>query len=178
VYPSHVALLVPSISQCLALAGPFLAVGAIIWFWRHGDAVIARLFPHLKWESELGWLNLRAHRRADRIMRGLTHLLHLVLLGALAGILGLSWMLGQPHDMDSVSGAFSIPFEFVDLMLFLGMWIVYFSYALAPRLRAEYEEAELRRYRLENPEVEEERRQSANDRLKISLWETDRPRRF
>jgi hypothetical protein len=177
VYDNPVALLVPSVSQCLALAGPILSVVGIIWFWRHGDAVIARLFPSLKWERELGWLNLRAHRRADQIMRGLTHVLHLVLLGALAGILGLSWMIGQPHDMDTVAGAFSIPFEFIDLTLFLGIWIVYFAYALAPRLRAEYEEAELRRFRAENPNVEEEWREDPKDRLKISLWETDRPQR-
>jgi hypothetical protein len=170
------ALLVPSASQCLAFAGPFLAVGGLVWFWRHGDLLIARLFPQLKWERELGWLNLRAHRRAERILRGLTHVMHLVLLGALAGILGLAWLLGQPHDMDTLPGAFSIPFEFVYLLLFLGIWIYYFVSILGPRVRAEFEEGELRRWRLENPEAGPERRRP-KDRLQVSLWETDRPRR-
>jgi hypothetical protein len=169
------AILVPSASQCLAFAGPLLAVGGIIWFWRHGDVLISRLFPQLKWERELGWLNLTAQRRAERILRGLSHVLHAGLLGALIGILGFAWLFGQPHDTDTITGAFSIPFEFIYLALFLGMWIYYFTSMLGPRVRAEFEEEELRRWRRENPDTERERK--PKDRLQISLWETERPRR-
>jgi sterol desaturase/sphingolipid hydroxylase (fatty acid hydroxylase superfamily) len=168
-------LLVPSAAQCLAFAGPFLAIGGIVWFWRNGDMLITRLFPQLKWERELGWLNLRAERRADRILQGLTHVLHLMLLGALAGILGLAWLLGQPHDMNTIPGAFSIPFEFIYLALFVGLWIYYFIAVLGPRVSAEFEEKELQRWRRENPDTEREPK--PKDRLKISLWETERPRR-
>ncbi len=169
------ALLVPSTAQCFAFFGPFVAMGGLVWFWRNGDALVAWLFPQLKWEREMGWLNLRAYRRADLILRCLTHVFHLVLLGALAGILGLAWLLGQPHDMDTLTGAFSIPFEFIYLALFLGIWIFYFVTMLGPRVSAEFEREELQRYRVENPEIAKEKR--ARDRLHVSLWETDQPRR-
>ena len=171
------ALLVPNASQCIAIGGPVLAIIGLVWFWHHGDAVIARLFPQLKWERELGWLNLRAHRRADRIMRGLTHVLHTLLLGALVGLLGFAWLLGQPHDTDSAIGLFSIPFEFIYLVFFLGIWIVYFVYLLAPRIRAEYEDQELKRWRAEHPEEVPEMRKRAG-RFDVSVWDAGRPRRF
>ena len=170
------ALLVPSAAQCLAFGGPIVSLAGLFWFWRHGDEWIARLFPHLQWKRELGWLNLSADRRADRIMRGLTHALHVGLLAALIGILGFAWLLGQPHDTDSTLGLFSIPFQFIYLPLFLGIWIVYFTYLLGPRVRAEFEEGELRRYREENPD--EEPKGKSADRLKITVWNSSRPRRF
>jgi hypothetical protein len=153
-----------------------LSILGAIWFWRNGEAVITRLFPHLEFERGLGWLNQRSTRRAERILCGLTHLLHVALLVALAGILALSWNLGQPVDADNARDLLALAGEGLYLIVCCGLWIYYFAAILAPRLRAEYEAAELARYRAENPE--EPTRPKRVDRLGITLWELTPPRRF
>ncbi len=170
------ALLVPTAGQCLRVAGPLVLVLGTVWFWRHGELFLERLFPHWEWERNLGWLNLRADRQAERLLRFCTHLLHLALLGALVGILFLSWSLGQPQDTDSAIGLFSLGAVWLYLIACYGFWIYYFVAILAPRVRDEYEAAELARYRKENPELEKENR--AGDRFNVTVWEPTRPRRF
>ena len=170
------ALLVPTAGQCVQIGGPIVLVLGTIWFWRNGEFLLARLFPNWEWERTLGWLNLRANRQAERILRVLTHLLHAALLLALAGILALSWSLGQPVDTDSVIGVFSLVGVWILLIGCYGFWFYYFTAILAPRVRDEYEAAELERYRLENPELEKENR--AGDRFNVTVWESTRPRRF
>jgi hypothetical protein len=170
------ALLIPTAGQCLQLGGPLLIALGTIWFWRNGDVVLARLFPKWEWERQLGWLNLRANRNAERILRVVTHLLHLALLLALVGILALSWRLGQPLDTDSYGGMFSIAGAWIYLIASYGFWIYYFVSILGPRVRDEYETAELERYRLENPEIAPESK--TGDRLNVTIWNSSRPRRF
>jgi len=170
------ALLIPTAGQCLQLAGPLLIAIGAIWFWRHGDVVLARLFPQWEWERKLGWLNLRANRQAERILRALTHGLHLALLLALVGILLLSWSLGQPPDTDTLGGILGLAGEWIYLIACYGFWIYYFTAVLYPRVRDEYEAAELERYRLENPELDSTRK--SGDRLNITVWDSSRPRRF
>ncbi len=170
------ALLVPTAGECLQVGGPLVLVLGTLWFWRNGDLLLARLFPEWEWERKLGWLNLRANRRAEGILRILTHLLHVALLLALVGILVLSRSLGQPQDTDSVIGLLSIAGVWMYLIAGYGFWIYYFTCILAPRVRDEYEAEELARYRLENSEIEKEHR--AGDRFNVTVWEPTRPRRF
>jgi hypothetical protein len=169
------ALLVPTASQCLRLAGPLLALFGVIWFWRYGDEVLARLFPHWEWERKLGWLNVKANRHVERILRMFTHLLHVTLLAALVGILGFSWLLGQPQDTDTYLGIFSRGFQWINLMACYMIWVYYFLVILGPRMRDEFELEELTRYRVEHPDTERER---VKERMKISVWDSTRPRRF
>jgi hypothetical protein len=165
------ALLIPSANQCLAIAGPLVSVGVVIWLLRHGDRTIARLFPHWEWERELGWLNLKANRRAEAVLRGLRHLGHTFLLLTLGAILGLSWLAGQPHDMDAAEGVFAYALELIYLGVCLGIWIYYFVAILAPRIVAEHEEEELQRYRAEHPDDDEPRTPSPRN---ITVWDTTR----
>jgi hypothetical protein len=164
------ALLIPSPGQCLTIAAPVASIAAIIWFSRHGDRVIARLFPHWEWERRLGWLNARANRRAETVLRGLRHLGHTFLLFDLAAILGLSWFVGGPHDMDSGASVFTYVLEMVYLGVCLIPWIYYFVVILGPRIRAEFEEEELQRYRAEHPE-DDGASETARPRS-ITVWDS------
>jgi hypothetical protein len=169
-------LLVPSAGQCWNFAGPILAVVGVIWFIRHGDRVIDRLFPHLEWERKLGWLNASADRRVKLILRGLQHLLHVFLLLALAGVLALSWLVGS-SDTNTQLGVLTLADEYAYIGVCLSPWIYYFVVVLGPRLQAEFEEQELARYRAENPEVDHEKQRDA-DPSRITVWQSARPRRY
>ena len=170
------ALLVPTAAQCLQVFGPLVLVFGIVWFWRNAEVFLAQLFPRWEWERTLGWLNLRANRRAERILRVFTHLLHTALLLVLIGILVLSRELGQPWDTDSYAGMFSLVAVWIYLITCYGFWVYYFAAVLAPRIREEFEAAELQRYRLENPEHVE--MPKAGDRFQVTVWDASHPRRF
>ena len=169
-------LLIPTASQCVRVAWPLVLFGVALWFWRNGDTVIERLFPHWRWEKELGWLNIKGNRQAESILRGFTHLLHLGLLVALAAILFFSWTFGQPHDTDDKLILITLFVEWFYMFACYGVWIYYLAVVLYPRIRDEFDAEELDRYRIEHPDLEEAK--IAADRLKISLWESKRPRRF
>jgi hypothetical protein len=173
------ALLVPSASECWSIARPIVAVGGVIWLMRNGTRLIEALFPQLEWERKLGWLNARADRRANQILRGLRHLLHLFLLVALVGVLTLAWLAGHP-DTASELGLLTLAGIYVYMGVCLSPWIYYFVVLLGPRLQAEFEEQELARYRAENPDIDEELRKqkSPADPSRITIWESARPRRF
>lgn len=161
-------LIIPTAGQCFAIAAPVASIYGIVWFVRHGDRVIERLFPHWEWERKLGWLNFRANRRAEWVLRGVRHLLHTFLLIMLVAVLTLAWFAGGPQDMDSAVGVFTYVLELIYLGLCLSPWIYYFVLNLGPRLTAEYEEEELLRYRAENPEDGES--PSARPPKRITVW--------
>ena len=81
---------IPDAWQCLIVVGPFFCIAVVWWFVNRLDQIIAYLFPHWEWEREMGWLNLRAERRADAFMRGLGYLFYGLLAVALYGIVGAS----------------------------------------------------------------------------------------
>ena len=146
---------VPSAEECVWIAGPILGVLLVRWAWLSLDQIIAWLFPNWEFEQRLGWLNLRAQKRAATFLRWLTHLLHALLAVALYGILWAAEGLGTmtPSDPLTVaSGLSRLPV----LLFSLGFWVVYLRFELIPRLRHEYEEEELQRYRAEHPEIEAE----------------------
>jgi hypothetical protein len=163
-----VALFIPTPGQCLAVAAPVVCIGGVIWFARHGDRVIERAFPHWEWERKLGWLNRKANRRAEMVLRGLRHLLHLFLLFDLLGFLVFAWLTGQPQDTDSAAGLFTYALEMIYMGVFLSPWIYYFTMVLGPRVTAEYEEEELQRYRSENPGDNGESRKPPPPR--VTVW--------
>jgi hypothetical protein len=164
-----VALYIPTPGQCLAVVAPVVSIGGIIWFARHGDQVIERLFPHWEWERKFGWLNLKANRRAAMVLRGFRHLLHAFLLLDLLVVLAFAWLTGQHHDMDTREGVFTYALEMIYFGVFLSPWIYYFIAVLGPRVIAEYEEEELQRYRAENPE-DDGASKEAPPRSRITVW--------
>src|ERR1017187_6898469 len=76
----------PSAGQCLVLAAPILAVAAVWWLINRTDRIVNHLFPDLEWEQSLGWLNIRAERRANTGLRWLGYGIYVMLIDALYGI--------------------------------------------------------------------------------------------
>src|SRR5271170_3083270 len=72
--------------QCFHFAAPFLAVAVLWWLIKRTDRVIHHLFPHLEWEKSLGWLNIRAERRANAALRWVGYGIYALLAVALYGI--------------------------------------------------------------------------------------------
>jgi hypothetical protein len=151
---------------CLA---PLLAVIAMGWLAFRTDRIIAWMYPDLEWEKSLGWLNIRAERRANMAMRWLGYAVYTVLLGALYMIawaaVGLQGLADVTDPLAAVDLAFRIPV----LLMGLGAWIVYFGAWLIPKIRAEREEAGLKRFRAEMKEKELEREQHPKSRVKSPL---------
>ena len=184
------ALLIMAWRFLLFLA-PFLAVAAIWWLVNRTDRVVHHLFPHLEWERSLGWLNIKAERRAKKALRWLGYAIHALLLVALLGMIwgasALEAIIDSWPDFNVIVAS-AIP---VAVLVFsLGMWIVYLGSWLIPRLRAQREMADLERFRREL-HLEEERNQDRysphspsrikaplrKPRTDASLVGRDRPRR-
>jgi hypothetical protein len=164
------ALFVPSPAQCLAVAGPVASVLGFIWLVRHGEELIEAIFPHWEWERRLGWLNLRAHRRADAALRWMRHFVHAGLLLALVGIISNAAAFGDGGEGDSLSAGTSL-IHLAVLAACLAVWIVYLATILAPRVREEYEREELERFRRENPEPAEEEK-DVRRTGGITIWDS------
>jgi hypothetical protein len=135
----------PDARTCLLVAAPFLALWVLRSIYLSIDLIIARLFPHLAWEKQLGWLNLRAHRRAEAALRGLRHFLHAALAVALYGII---WSASGLHLFSTDPAEFLDSITKVSVLLFcLGFWAVYFGADLIPRLRRRRELESLQQFR-------------------------------
>ena len=155
--------------KCLVFAAPFLVIAALWWLMNQTDRIIQYLFPNLEWEKSLGWLNIRAERRATTALRWIGYGIYVLLLAALYGI---AWSAEGLQDFDhwsdpSVMGdlALRIP----ALAFCLGLWLLYLGSWLLPKLRAEREEAALKRYRAEAEEAEREREKQPRSRVHAPL---------
>ena len=167
------ALFVPSAAQCFAVTGPIVSIFGLLWLMRHAQEGVEKIFPHWKWERELGWLNIRAHRRAETILCWIRHGVHAGLLTALIGILWVAAVFGNFHEWDDPIAVGYLLLRVPILMAGLIAWVLYFTTALAPRLRAEYEEDELERYRRENPDAEADAKANRPRGIEgIAIWET------
>jgi hypothetical protein len=143
--------------QCFVAAAPFLSVAAVWWLVNRTDRIIHHLFPDLEWEKSLGWLNIRAERRAKTALRWVGYGIQALLAVALYGIV---WAAEGLRALDRLSDpgvmrdlALRIP----ALVLCLGLWLIYLGSWLMPKLRAEREEAALKKFRAEMEEAERER---------------------
>jgi len=144
----------------LQVAVPVATVAAVWWLINQTERVVHWLFPHLEWEHSLGWLNIRAQRRADMAMRWLGYLIYAVLIAALYGII---WGAEGLRDR----AQWSDPWVIGDLllripvMLFcLGLWFLYLGCGLVPNLRRQREKrewVELQKFR-EEAEAAENRK--------------------
>jgi hypothetical protein len=154
----------------LVFLAPLLAVVALAWLAFRTDRIINRLFPDLEWEKSLGWLNIRAERRANTALRWLGYAIY-VLLGA--ALYGIAWAAVGLQDWDRAE---SDPAVAVDLLLRipvlglgLGAWLLYLGSWLIPKLRSEREEAELKRFRVQMEEMEQERERDPRSRVNSPL---------
>jgi hypothetical protein len=127
---------------------PFLAVAAIWWLVNRTDRVVHHFFPHLEWERSLGWLNIKAERRAKKALRWLGYAIHallvIALLGMVWGATALEAIIDSWPDFDVIVRSV-LPLAV--LAMSLAIWIVYLGSWLIPRLRAQRETTDLQRFR-------------------------------
>jgi len=161
---------IPDARHCLIVAAPVIGLMAAVAIISRMDQIMDRLFPNLEWERRLGWLNFGAQRRADRVLRWIGYFIYAVLCLALLGIVwaakGLVETLNNWSDPYVLSElARRIPV----LLACLGLWLVYLGCELLPKMRGQYEEEELEKFRIEQEEVERERQMNPALRGKMSF---------
>ena len=146
---------VPTAAQCLRLLAPLGGLFFLWWLIRNADRVIRKVFPTLEWQMQLGWLNIRAERRAAAVLRWVSYAVYAALVFALGGIVLSAYLSAQisPDDPENLIPAISV---LPILFLSLAIWTVYLIWGLIPKLRREYEREELERFRAENASVAEE----------------------
>ncbi|HEV3271537.1 MAG TPA: hypothetical protein VGZ93_05090 [Candidatus Methylacidiphilales bacterium] len=142
--------------QCLNFAAPFLAVAAVWWLINRIDRIINRLFPDLEWEKKLGWLNIRAERRVNLALRWIGYCIYALLGVALYGIAWAAEGLQQLPNWSDPQVLGDLALRIPVLGICLGAWILYLGGWLIPKLRAEREEAGLKKFRAEMREAERE----------------------
>ncbi len=160
-------LVFPDAEHFISWAAPILVLGAIWCLIRRTDQIIHYLFPNLEWEKELGWLNIRAERRANAGVRLVGYGVYVVLIGALAGIL---WGAEGLQQLDNWSDprvmgdlALCVPV----LFFCLGLWMLYLGLWLVPKLRAHRDEAAFQKFRAEMKEAEKEEGAESNSPSRI-----------
>lgn len=156
--------------RCMAWAMPFLGVAALACLVRRMDQIIDRLFPHWEWEKRLGWLNIRAQRRADLVLRWIGYFIYAVLAVALLGIVWGAEALATLDRWDDPSVMADLALRVPVLLACLGLWLVYFGCELIPKLRDQSEREGLRKFRAEQRELEEERERNPVSRIKSPLY--------
>jgi len=156
--------------RCLVFLAPVFTVAALWWLVNRTDVVINYFFPDLEWERSLGWLNIRAERRANTALRWLGYGIYFLLVGALYGVL---WSALGMRDWDRAetdpAAAMALLVHAPVLLACLGAWVLFLGTWLIPKLRAEREEAALRRFRAQMEEAEREREPKPRSRVKSPL---------
>lgn len=151
-------IVVSHLEQGLIFVAPVLAFAAVWWLISRTNRVVHYLFPYLEWEHSLGWLNIKAERRAETAMRWVRFGIYVLLIDALVGIIwsaeGLPLLATWSDPLAMGELALRVP----ALFLCLGIWTVYLGGYLIPRLRAERERAEWKKFQAEMGAQDEARK--------------------
>jgi hypothetical protein len=143
----------------LFFLAPFIAVAATWWLVNRTDRLVNFLFPHLEWERSLGWLNIKAERRAKKALRWFGYLIQallvVALLGMIWGAVGLGAIIDSWPNPDVIVAS---ALQIAALFFSLAIWIAYLGSWLIPRLRAKRETSGLERFRSELAQDEEDER--------------------
>jgi hypothetical protein len=147
----------PSLRDGLAFAAPVLTLAALWWLVLRTDRMMHAAFPDLEFERSLGWLNIRAERRANRAMRWIGYAVVVLLVDSLAIILWAATGMPRLADWSDpwVMGELALRIPALGFCLLI--WVIYLGLGLVPRLRAEREAAAYRKFRAEMKADEEER---------------------
>jgi hypothetical protein len=159
----------PDARQCFVWAAPFLAIAAIWWLVDRTDRIVNHLYPDLEWEKSLGWLNIRAERRANAAMRWVGYGIYVLLIDALVGIV---WAAEGLPALDNWSDPWvmgDLALRIPALVICLGIWVLYLGCGLMPKLRARREAAAWKRLRAEAEEAEMERGMQPRSRIHSPL---------
>ncbi len=134
------------------VAAIFSAWGAW-WVVDHTDIIIDWLFPHREWEHSLGWLNIRAEKRAKAGMRWAGYFAYAILAAALAGIVwaavGFRDAAGHWFEPDIFD---HLVLRVLALLVSMTVWFFFLGCDLMPRWhreRARREWAALRKLQAE-----------------------------
>lgn len=160
---------IPDLQQCLMFAAPFLAVAAVWWLVRHMDQIMNRLFPNLEWERQLGWLNIKAERRAEAVLRWIGYFIYAMLAISLLGVIWAVHGLAMIKDWSDPAALDLVGHRLPILLMSAGYWFVYLGCALIPKIRNQHEEEELAKFRAEQAELEEDLQQTKTARGKPTL---------
>jgi hypothetical protein len=138
------------------VAAPLLVLAALGWLVLRTDKIVHHVFPDLEWERNLGWLNIRAERRAHRALRWVGYGIVVLLLDALVGIVWAARGFPALADWSDpwVMGELALRVPALGFCLLI--WVIYFGCGLLPRLRREREEAAFRKFRAEMAARDEE----------------------
>ncbi len=176
---------IPDAKQCFTWAAPLVILVAAICVIGRMDQIIEGLFPHWEWERRLGWLNIRAQRQAERVLRWIGYFIYAALGLALLGIVWAAKGLALINQWEDPHVAAELARRVPVLLACLGLWLVYLGCELMPKMRGQYEEEELEKFRAEQEEIERQRERDPASRVKTPLAkprlnspvEPDRPRR-
>ncbi len=147
----------PGLASFLAQAAPpFVVLAVLAALVVRTDRIVQRVFPDLEWERNLGWLNIRAERRARRALRWVGYGIVVLLLDALVGILWSARGFPALADWSDPWVMGELALRVPALGLCLLVWVIYLGCGLLPRLRCEREEAAFRKFRAEMATRDEE----------------------
>jgi hypothetical protein len=161
------AIGIPGARQCFAFLAPFLLVTLLYWLLRRTDRLVERLFPDTEWELRLGWLNLRAERQANFILRCVGYVCYSILAAALYGIVWGAQAVPSLDHWDDPYTLGELATRLPVLVASFSLLSVYFGVFLIPKLRADDETELLEKFKLEQKRIEEER-----DQQKLAARET------
>jgi hypothetical protein len=162
---------IPDPRLLIVHGGPVLAILALWWLVNRTDRIVNFLFPNLEWERSLGWLNIKAERRARTAVRWLGYAFYLLLAALLYAIVRIADAFPPLDTWSDPDVLGSLILEMTALFVCLGIWLLYLGGVLMPKLRSEREEAELRRFRAQMEEAERERElyRQTHSRVKMPL---------
>jgi len=126
----------------LLFAAPVFVVGIVWWLIGRTDRIVHHVFPYLEWEQSLGWLNIKAERRAKMGMRVLRVVVYIMLFDALFGIV---WGAKGLQHLDNWSDPWvmgELALRVPALCFCLAIWVLYLGTYVFPRIRAEREAAD------------------------------------
>jgi hypothetical protein len=159
----------PAPHDALVFAVPVLALAGLGWLISRTDRILHAIFPDVEWERNLGWLNIRAERRASRAMRWVGYGVVALLVDSLAVALWAVRGLPRLADWSDpwVMGELALRVPLLGLCLLI--WVIYLGLGLLPRLRAEREAAAYKKFRAALQAEQEERAQEAPPRVHAPL---------
>ena len=171
------AIGVPAAGSCLRVLAPIAALFALRWLWLNIDGLLRRFFPRQEWQ--LGWLNIRAERRASALLRWISYVVYAALVFALAGIVWGAAGLSRLQEWRDPQVLLRIENRLSAFLLCGAVWAIYLGGDLLPRLRRDYEEEELERFRAqgESPPEEETARSKRPSFSRANSPLATRPRR-
>ena len=153
---AHTRIAIPDPWMLVVWGTPVLTVLALWWLIERTDRIINYLFPHLEWEKSLGWLNIKAERRAKTALRWCGYAFYLLLAGLLYAIVRLADAFPPLSEWTDPDVLGDLMLEIPALVVCLGIWLLYLGGVLLPRLRTDREEAELKKFRAHMEELEKE----------------------